>query len=226
VSKIPKLRRLLLPLILFVPFGLVMDLAHESGHVIWGVAIGGRLTYMKIAYLEIYPRLALTSDFALGYVRVEGLATEFAYGLFLLGGSVTTNIVSWLLALVLLRMRLGSNARIGLRILGLFGLTDLPFYVLLPQMGLRHWILLGGEVSEPFVGARMIGMPDTVFCAIVLLSTLGLVILYLRPVRIYVRRGDEGFVGSVSHSLVLALGFLEPELELFRAQSIWQVYRV
>lgn len=35
--------------------------------------MGGNLAYMKIAYLEIYPRLAITSNFELGVARVDGL---------------------------------------------------------------------------------------------------------------------------------------------------------
>jgi hypothetical protein len=189
------MRRLLLPLALLIPLGLVMDLVHELGHAIWAVALGGRLTYMKIAYLEIYPKLALTPDFALGYVKVEGLATEVAHGLFLLGGSVTSNTVAWLLALILLRMRLGSAVRVVLRVLGFFGLLDLPFYVLLPQIGLRHWFFLGGEMPEPLMGARSIGIPGPAFYMMVLLSTLGLVILYLKPVGIYFRRGMRALLG-------------------------------
>lgn len=131
-------KALFLPLILFIPLGLIMDFVHEFGHAVWGMAVGGRLTYMKIAYFEIYPRLALTSTFVLGFAGVEGLTTEFASGVMSLGGSLTTNIVAWLLALVLLLMDFGYKARVALKVFGLFGILDLPFYVLFPQMGLQH----------------------------------------------------------------------------------------
>jgi len=85
-------RTLLTPLVLLIPLGLVMDFVHEAGHAMWGTAVGGRLTYMKIAYLEIYPQLAITSQFQLGLTRVDGLTTNFAYGFMLLGGSMTNNI--------------------------------------------------------------------------------------------------------------------------------------
>jgi len=169
-----------LPLVLFIPLGLVMDFVHEFGHAMWGTAVGGRLTYMKIAYLEIYPRLALTPEFALGYVRVEGLKTEFASGLTSLGGSMTTNIASWLIALILLKTRLGNRTQVALKVLGLFGLLDLPFYVLFPQIGLRHWIFLGGSGPEPLLGAREMGIPDPVFYVTLVLTTLGLAFLYFK----------------------------------------------
>jgi len=174
-------KALFLPLILFIPLGLVMDFVHESGHAIWGTAVGGRLTYMKIAYLEIYPRLTLTPEFVLGYVIVEGLTTEFASGLTSLGGSMTTNIASWLIALILLKTRLGNKTQVVLKVLGLFGLLDLPFYVLFPQIGLRHWVFLGGCGPEPLQGARRMGIPDPAFYVMVVLATLGLAFLYFRP---------------------------------------------
>jgi hypothetical protein len=135
---------------------------------------------MQMAYFEVYPRFALTSQFVLGSVEVEGL-TGFNYGLFLIGGSITTNIISWLLAIVLLRLKLGFKMYLSLRLLGLFGILDLPFYVLFPQIGLQHWIFLGGYHPEPLIGARMIGIPDSAFFAIVVSTTLSLSYIYYKP---------------------------------------------
>jgi len=172
----------LLPLILFIPLGLVMDFVHESGHALWGIATGGRFRYMKVAFFEIYPRFAISSEFVLGSVYVEGLA-GFEYGLFLLGGSLTTNIVAWLLGVILLKAKFGYRTQVALKILGLFGTLDLLFYVVLPQIGLQHWIFLGGSGPEPLIGARKIGLPDPIFYVIVILTTLGLSFLYSRLVR-------------------------------------------
>ena len=175
-----KYETLLLFLVLFIPLGLVMDFVHESGHALWGMAVGGRLTYMQLAYFEIYPKFAVTSQFVLGCVEVEGLS-GFNYGFMLLGGSMTTNIASWLLAIVLLRTKFGFKTQLGLRIMGLFGLLDLPFYVIFPQMGLQHWIFLGGCQPEPLMGARMMGIPDPAFHVLVFFTTLGLIFLYFKP---------------------------------------------
>lgn len=194
-----KYEMVLLPLVLFIPLGLVMDLVHESGHVLWGTATGGRLTYMKVTYLEIYPRLALTPQFELGKVQVvwdTPSPTNFEYGLFLLGGSLTTNIVSWVLALILLRTSLGHKTQVALRFLGIFGLLDLPFYVLFPQIGLRHWVFLGGCQPEPLLGARMMGMPDIAFYVTVALTTLGLIFLHFRPLWEKIERRIRIFLGK------------------------------
>jgi len=175
-----KYREFFLLLVLFILLGLVMDFVHESGHALWGTAVGGRLTYMKIAYFEIYPRFTITPQFCLGRVEVAGLLTDLEYGLFLLGGSLTTNIISWLLALILLKTKFEYRTQVALKILGLFGLLDLPFYVLFPQVGLRHWILLGGGTPEPLLGARNIGIPDSVFYVATALTTLGLAFIYFK----------------------------------------------
>jgi len=170
---------LLLPLVLFIPLGLVMACVHEFGHALWGTLVGGTVTSIQVAYLEIYPVIQLTSHFVVGSVGIEGIS-GFEYGLFLVGGSITTNIVAWLLVLILHRIHLGINAQRLLQILGLFGLLDLPFYVLFPQIGLRHWIVIGGNQPEPLLGARLMGIPDSVFYIVVGLTTLGLSVLYLK----------------------------------------------
>jgi len=175
----------LLLIVLFIPLGLVMDLVHESGHAVWGTAVGGRLIYMKITYLEIYPRLRLSPQFCLGCVNVDGLAYgSVAYGLMLLGGSMTTNIASWILGLILFKTSFGDRTQASLKVLGLFGILDLPFYVVFPQIGLGHWIFLGGESGpEPLKGARIIGLPDPAFYLMVALLTFGLVLLYSKTLR-------------------------------------------
>jgi len=182
-SPFPRFRKhnLLWFLALFIIFGLMMDFVHEAGHAIWATVYGGRLTYMQIAYLQIYPRLAINPEFQLGYTKVDGLMFgSFAYGFMLLGGSMTTNLVSWLLALALVKTSPHYKMRVAVKTLGFFGILDLPLYVVLPQVGLNHWIILGGRVPEPLLGARMMNVPDLVFYLFVAVSTFGLVYLYFK----------------------------------------------
>jgi hypothetical protein len=176
-------KKFFFPLVFFIPFGLVMDFIHEFGHAIWGTVVGGRLTYMQIAFFEIYPRLAITPQFQLGLVRVDKLSYgSFEYGLMLLGGSVTTNIVSWLIAIILLKMSLSKKTKVALKSLGLFGILDLPFYVVFPKLGLRHWIFFGGGLPEPLMGAEMVGIPNLFFYLLILISTLGMVFFYFKSI--------------------------------------------
>ena len=166
--------------LVFLPVGFIMDLIHESGHALWGIAQGGVLTYMQIAFFQIYPVLSFANDFRLGYTVVEGLSSSFSHGVFLLGGSLTTHVASWLLAWLLLKVRLGDQTRVMLWTLGIFGLLDLPFYIFFPQIGLKHWIFAGGTTAEPLLGARLIGLPDPVFYFLFGFTTLFLGFLYTK----------------------------------------------
>jgi hypothetical protein len=174
----------LLPAVLFVPLGIIMDFVHELGHALWGTLMGGAITYMQIAYFQIYPQIAVIPQFILGLTVIDGLAYgSFAYGMTLLGGSLTTNIVSWILALILFKTSFGNKKQTALKILGLFGVADLPFYVVFPQIGLSHWVFLGGNTPEPLVGARMMGVFDGVFYFFVAASTFWLILLYFKSIR-------------------------------------------
>jgi hypothetical protein len=173
----------LLVIVLFLPLGLLMDLVHECGHAFWGTLMGGRLTYMQVACLVVYPTLSLTSNFVLGRVMVSGLSTPFAHGVMSLGGSLSTTILAWALGLLLYKIRLTKKARIALNLLGIFGMLDMPFYVVFPQLGLQHWIFLGGSTPEPLIGAQQMGVPEPAFYLFVTLSTIGLLLLYFNGLR-------------------------------------------
>ncbi|MFW6117235.1 MAG: hypothetical protein ACOC6G_01455 [Thermoproteota archaeon] len=176
-------RQLTLFLILFIPLGLVMDLVHEGGHALWGILAGGHLTKLQIAYFQLYPTLAFTPNFRLGYAVVQGLSTDFARGLMLLGGSLSTHIAAWIIGIILVKTQPGPTIKLALFTLGLFGILDLPLYTFLPQLGLRHWIIIGGHTAEPLIAAQKLGVPNVAFSLIVVLATLPLTVLYHQPLR-------------------------------------------
>jgi hypothetical protein len=168
---------------IFLLSALIMDFMHEFGHALWGILAGGQLAHMQIAYFVVFPRIELVSNFVLGFVRVTGLTSSFGHGLFLLGGSLTTNAVAWLLAFIMLKRKFSHRIDIAIKVSGIIGLLDLPFYVFLPQIGLRHWVFLGGDTAEPLIGARELGVSDPVFYLFVFLVTFALAILYFEPFR-------------------------------------------
>jgi large-conductance mechanosensitive channel len=176
-------KKFFLTLALLAPLGLLAGLIHEVGHVFWGTAIGGTLSYMQVAYFVIYPKLAIVSQFKLGSTIVTGLSTPAQHGLFLLGGSLTTNIAAWLIGLLINTRKLGYRTELSFKILGYFGLLDLPFYVVFPVFGLRHWILLGETRPEPLIGARKLGIPDPIFYILIIIVTLVLMLLYSKSMR-------------------------------------------
>jgi len=157
-----------------------MAFVHEFGHVIFGTVMGGTLTQMQVAWFEIYPQPSVTSNFILGYVIMSDLESDFAYGLMGLGGSLTTNIVAWVIALTMLRIKFRKVVQNALGFLGLFGILDLPFYVVLPQAGFQHWVFLGGYEPEPLLMARLMGIPDPAFYLFVVFTTVGLLFFYYK----------------------------------------------
>jgi hypothetical protein len=169
---------------LFLLSALIMAFFHEVGHALWGILVGGRLAYMQIFYFIIYPRMELASYFRLGYVEVTGFPSSFAHGLFLLGGSLTTSIIAWVVVVILWKKEVRYRTGLSLKMLGIIGVLDLPFYVVFPQLGLRHWILLGGNTPEPLIGAREMGIPEPLFYGVVLLMTFALTCFYLKKWRI------------------------------------------
>jgi len=175
--------RLLSHLGLFVILGLLVDLVHELGHGFLGTIAGGRFAYLQIAYFILYPSLAVTSDFRLGVALIEGLPYgSFAYGLMLLGGSMMTNVASWTIAIIQHFKRFKGRTRFALKVVGFLGMLDLPLYIILPQMGLSHWLIMGGREPEPLQGARMIGIPDYAFLFLAALSTSCLFYLHFKQI--------------------------------------------
>lgn len=168
---------------LLPPLALLMGFIHEVGHAAWGTAIGGTLSYMQVAYFVVYPKLVIASQFQLGSVIVTGLSTSTQHGLFLLAGSLTTNIVAWLIGLLINTRKFSHRTELSLKIVGYFGLFDLPFYTIFPIFGLRHWIVLGANQPEPLIGARELGIADPIFYTVVFVITLVLILLYSKSFR-------------------------------------------
>ncbi|OKY77300.1 MAG: hypothetical protein BTN85_1950 [Candidatus Methanohalarchaeum thermophilum] len=148
-----------------------MCAVHEFGHVFWGLIGGGELSYLKIGFVELYPGIRLVSEFKLGKVLFSGFESDFGRGIYLLGGSLSTNLVSWFFAVF-------SRRNMFFWVSGVVGLLDLPLYVFLPQLGIRHWVFLGGVSAEPLVGARILGVPDVLFYFLVVFSTVALFAIY------------------------------------------------
>lgn len=176
-------KKLILILTLLVPLGLQMGLIHEAGHALCGITLGGTLSHMQIAWFTLYPNPGIASQFKLGEVIVTGLSTPTQEGSFLLAGSVATNIVAWLIAILINAGNLGTRTGFALRTLGVIGLLDLPLYTFLPLIGLRHWILLGNNQPEPLIGARELGIPDLLFFPLVIALTVALVFVYSETTR-------------------------------------------
>jgi hypothetical protein len=152
--------RRMLPLVvagvLCLPAG---TLCHEIiGHGLTGVALGGRITYVEVLGLRLWPEPGLVGwPAAYGYCGVEDLTPGWREAVMGLGGSVSTLLAS-LVALAALRIRRWSVwPRVILLAIGLWW-VDLLTYTL-PVWGLRRSIFWGGRISEPYEAAVMLGVP-------------------------------------------------------------------
>lgn len=97
----------------------------------------------------------------------------------MMAGSTATLVVALIIALVLPRLS-NTGLRWAATALGLVCLADLPFYVFLPQLGIRHWILYGGRDSEPLMAASLAGIPRGVFEISVAVVVAMVLVLYAR----------------------------------------------
>lgn len=176
-------KRFVFSAVLLVPMGFLMGLFHELGHIFVGTAFGGTLSYFQVGFLELYPKIAIASQFSLGSVNVIGLFTPLQHGLFLLAGSSTASAVALVIGFLLSTKEMGDRIRLSLKILGVFGLLDMPFYVAFSSLGFRHWIFLGENRPEPLIGARQLGIPDPIFYFAVSIIMFVLILLYSKWAR-------------------------------------------
>ncbi len=158
---------LLVFLLLSLPFG---TLCHELiGHGVTGVMCGGRIAYVEVLGVSLWPRLGFAGWSGMyGLADVDGDVSATGQHLISLGGSMSTWLVSVAaVALLWLRPRRGV-VRAGLICLSLWWI-DLFTYTL-PTWGLRRSILWGGQFSEPCEAAVALGVPRHVYQGFVLVG--------------------------------------------------------
>jgi hypothetical protein len=168
---------------LLMPMGLLIGLIHELGHALAGTALGGTLSYLQLGFVELYPKLTIASQFKLGSVIVTGLPSPTQQGLLLIAGSLSSTIAALTIGVLLYTRKMDYRSTYYLKIIGILGLLDLPFYATFSSMGLRHWILLGETQPEPLIGARQMGIPDPIFYLAVAAITFALILLYSKKSR-------------------------------------------
>jgi len=161
----------------------MMDVIHEFGHAFFGILMGGNLEYIKVAYFRLYPNFMIEQEFIVGYVSVSGLY-GFSRGVFLFGGSFTTLFTSTLIFPLARKIKETKKDRFlrFLKISGIIGSLDMPFYIIFPYLGLKHWIIIGGNFPEPIVGLEMMGLPSFISIPILLLYSFYILSLYISKI--------------------------------------------
>lgn len=166
-----------------IVFGTV---CHEViGHGAVGVALGGRIAYLMVLGVQIYPDLGWEGTGGMfGFCSVVDLEHAWKYALMLLGGSMSTWCVS-VTAVCLLWWRHWPRRVHFLLVWASLWWVDLLTYTL-PSFGLRRYVILGKRWDEPYRAATALGVPGPVFqafvcgsCAILALA----LVLHLRRSR-------------------------------------------
>jgi len=161
---------------------------HEAGHILAGRAIGMRLDEVAVMPgIRLYPtveRVPWSGWVAHVAQSSDHPVSPLAKGFRSLMGSGTNTIISYI-AMALLWWRRPGGMRLfamGVTVLVLAG--DIVGYGVLPRLGLRHAIFVGGKTTEPRLAAMRMGLPGWAFdvllaihCAVVLR------VLYLRCLR-------------------------------------------
>lgn len=170
-NKIGALRLLLL--VALTPVFLAAQCAiHEAGHYAVALTQGAHVHFAQVGFWRVYPQPTVRMedfDLLLGFAGIWNLWPM------MMAGSIATLLVALIIALGLPRLS-NTGLRWAATALALVCLADLPFYVFLPPLGIRHWILYGGRDSEPLMAASLAGIPRGVFeisVAVVVVMLLG-----------------------------------------------------
>ncbi|HEG43997.1 MAG TPA: hypothetical protein ENH94_08115 [Phycisphaerales bacterium] len=138
---------------------------HELGHGLTAAAVGGDFSVLGIwPGVQIYPEISFDNMhiFVLGYADIQNVELNWKIGLVHLMGSGTTAIIAYCLV-GLVSLCKSKNTAICVLIISVVYAWDIILYSILPQIGLRHWFLIGGKVAEPFLGAQRIGIPNWLY---------------------------------------------------------------
>ncbi len=157
--------------LLFLTFA-VGTLWHEVvGHGLVGVIAGGRITYVKVLGMDLWPAVRWSGwDRTYGTCEVTDIPTTTGYEIHSLAGSMSTWCVAVAATILLWAKRWRRPWRTILIYLSIWWI-DLCTYTL-PTWGLRRSILWGGKYAEPYEAAVRLGIPGPVFQVFVFGSSL------------------------------------------------------
>lgn len=135
---------------------------HELGHGLMAVTLGGDFSALCIwPGIQVYPEISFDDMhiFILGYADIKNVEINWKIGLVNLMGSLTTAIISYCLVGLAAFCRSKSIA-LSLLVISIIYAWDIILYSILPMIGLKHGLFIGGDIAEPFLGAQKIGVPN------------------------------------------------------------------
>src|SRR5262245_53216096 len=145
-------RKILVYLITFCVIAILRLLAHETGHLLSVIILGGKINLIAIMPgIRLYPTLGLQTWEGWGAIVDYSLnnGTPFKAGFIAFVGSGGTAILGYIAIAVLLAKKPNGLAQFAWLTAALLCVWDIIAYSVFPELGLRHWILIGQRTPEP-----------------------------------------------------------------------------
>ncbi|MCB2153285.1 M50 family metallopeptidase [bacterium] len=149
---------------------------HEFGHGATAILLGGRIDHIWLfPGIELFPDLgfSLIDEFPcnLGGCGISGLNADWKVSVESLMGSGCTLIAAYLIILWPFLREAHWSTCLTITFSLPFA-WDIILYSTLPLAGLRHAVFLGGEVPEPLIAARDLGVSYWVYFSALIFHVL------------------------------------------------------
>lgn len=136
---------------------------HEFGHAITAIGCGATIRRVCIMPgLQLYPVLgkARCRICSVTYSEPE---VPWKRGLVAFMGTGATTLTAYLLLILLWRMHLPTWGRLSLAVIAVLLAWDMFLYSTLPLVGIRRFLLFGGQHAEPVHAMELMGVTKTLF---------------------------------------------------------------
>lgn len=179
--------------VLFCSLTFAGVIVHEIGHAVSAEWVGG-----EFVALYITPGVELFPDFGAAFphewqewVAITAFnpgpawrAYDFGFvGLMGCGFTMTValiaNVLLWWLRPKFWLVR-------DTLVIVSFYFLDMLTYTIIPSLGFRHWVVIGGSTAEPLVGARQMDIPDLMYFTLLFATCAGLCVSLWRYARRYI----------------------------------------
>lgn len=154
-------------LFVLLAIAILGTILHETGHGATAIILGGEIHSVAIMPgIQLYP----TVEFQLwngwiAQIAYSALDSSWQQGLATIMGSGLTAFAGCGAIAVLLATRPKGLARFAWLSAAILFTWDGLAYSIFPTLGLKHWIVVGGSVAEPAIGATEMGIASPIYYA-------------------------------------------------------------
>lgn len=181
---VPRVSPYLLLLFGVTALGLIV---HEAGHGVLVLILGGEIRSVAIMPgIQLYPAIELQPWSGwVALIAYSPLSNPWQSGLTKIMGSGLTAILGYFAIAVLFIAQPRGLARLAWLSIAVLFVWDIAAYSVLPVIGLRHWVFVGGIDPEPVIGAAEVGIAPVVYYMGLVLHAVasnGLILHYLNRI--------------------------------------------